>query len=245
MSTYLSLSSRNRASALAASGALLSSGWGICQGGLCKLDVISKLRAAAHLRYFYTGEQKRRGRPRKYDGKVDFTDLSRFTVVAAVQPNVDLYTQRVWQVSLKRETRVVYLIERQVSNRVRTYLLFSTDVGQAPKQIVQFYKLRFQIEFSFRDAKQFTGLEDCQARDLVKLEFHFNACLTALNLAKVETHPPHPGQEPIAFSMATLKRRALNQHLLERLIATLDLEPNLIKSHPNDSTLCNYGMIAA
>ena len=46
----------------------------------------------------YTGEQKPRGRKRKYDGKVSFTDLSRFTAFEAVQPNLDLYTQRVWHV---------------------------------------------------------------------------------------------------------------------------------------------------
>ena len=44
-------------------------------------------------------------------------------------------------------------------------LLFSTDIEQDPKEIYQFYKLRFQVEFIFRDAKQFTGLADCQARD--------------------------------------------------------------------------------
>lgn len=211
----------------------------------CQLDVISKLRCDANLRYLYTGEQKKRGRKRKYDGKVDFTDLSRFTWVAAVQPNVNLYTARVWHVSLQREIRVVYLIDRRSPQRVGRCLLFSTDVEQDAQQIYQFYKLRFQIEFIFRDAKQFIGLEDCQARDLVKLEFHFNASLTALNLAKVESSQPHPGQEPFTFSMASVKRRALNQHLLERFIASLDLEPSLIKSHPNYPTLCNYGIIAA
>jgi len=211
----------------------------------CQLDVISKLRCDANLRYLYTGEQKTRGRPRKYDGKVDLTDLSRFTSVQSLQPDVDLYTQRVWHVSLKREIRVVYLIDRRSPHRVGTCLLFSTDVDQDPTQIVQFYQLRFQIEFLFRDAKQFAGLEDCQARDLTKLEFHFNACLTALNLAKVEANPQHSGQERVPFSMASVKRRALNQHLLDRFIATFDLEPTLIKSHPNYSTLCNYGIIAA
>ena len=77
-------------------------------------------------------------------------------------------TARVWHVSLKREIRVVYLVDRRAPSRVRTCLLFSTDVEQDPKQIVQFYKLRFGIEFIFRDAKQFTGLSDCQARDVLK-----------------------------------------------------------------------------
>ena len=48
------------------------------------------------------------------------------------------------------------------------------------------YRARFQIEFLFRDAKQFTGLCDCQARDQARLDFHFYASLTTLNLAKAE-----------------------------------------------------------
>ncbi len=51
-------------------------------------------------------------------------------------------------------------------------------------QIVRYYRSRFQIEFLYRDAKQHTGLNDCQARSKNKLDFHFNAALTAVNLAK-------------------------------------------------------------
>jgi len=128
---------------------------------------------------------------------------------------------------------------------VGTCLLFSTDVEQDPSQIYHFYQLRFQIEFLFRDAKQFTGLEDCQARDRVKLAFHFNASLTALNLAKVEMNQNQSRVQRVPFSMTSVKRRALNQHLLDRFITNLDLEPSVIKSHPNYPTLCNYGIIAA
>ncbi len=188
-----------------------------------RLQVVSKLRCDANLCHLYTGNQKQRGRPRKYDGKVDLKDLTRLTFVETVKPDVDLYTARVWHVSLKRLIRIAYLVDRHHPRRTRTALLFSTDTEQDPKQIYQFYKLRFQIEFIFRDAKQFTGLEDCQARDALKLEFHFNASLTALNLAKVEALQQHQGQKPFVFSMSSAKRRALNCHLLERFIANLDL----------------------
>ena len=40
--------------------------------------------------------------------------------------------------------------------------------------------------------------------------------------------------------MTRVKRRAL----LDRLIANLDLEPSVIKSHPNYPTLRDYGIIA-
>jgi hypothetical protein len=51
-------------------------------------------------------------------------------------------------------------------------------------KVVRYYRSRFQIEFLYRDAKQFTGLTSCQARSEDKLDFHFNAALTAVNLAK-------------------------------------------------------------
>lgn len=79
----------------------------------------------------------------------------------------------------------------------------------------------------------------------MKLEFHFNASFTALNLAKVEALQRHPDNGEFVFSMATVKRRALNEHLLNRFISNLDLSPSAIKSHPNYEKLRSYGTIAA
>jgi hypothetical protein len=45
--------------------------------------------------------------------------------------------------------------------------------------------------------------------------------------------------------MANYKRVAFNDHLLKRFISKLDLNPTLIKSHPNDQNLRSYGIIAA
>ncbi|WP_181314473.1 hypothetical protein [Phormidesmis priestleyi] len=47
---------------------------------------------------------------------------------------------------------------------------------------------------------------------------HFNTSFTALNLAKLDVQHQHQGQDPLVFSMASVKRRALNHHLLERFI---------------------------
>jgi hypothetical protein len=103
----------------------------------------------------------------------------------------------------------------------------------------------WHTEFIFRDAKQFTGLTDCQARDAQKLDFHFNASLTALNMAKWEQYQQRNIEEPFVFSMASYKRRKLNQHLLERFIHNLDLDETLIKMHPNYQTLCDYGLLVS
>jgi len=103
----------------------------------------------------------------------------------------------------------------------------------------------FKSNSFFASVKQFTGLEDCQARDLKKLDFHFNASLSALNLAKLEAQRQHSGSEPFVFSMASVKRRAFNEHFLDRLISKLELEPTSIKSHPNYLDLCSCGNNAA
>ncbi|WP_335193879.1 hypothetical protein [Nostoc sp.] len=52
------------------------------------------------------------------------------------------------------------------------------------------------------------------------LNFHFNASFTALNLAKLDAHRQHSGEKPFVFSMASLKRRALNDHLLDTFISS-------------------------
>jgi hypothetical protein len=208
-----------------------------------KLEAIGKLRRDANLRYLNQDEYSGRGRPRKYAGKVDLADYSNFELVTQLSEELDLYTAVVWSISLKRKIRVCYLLNNSTSSSYA--VLFCTDLELDAYSIYLYYKARFQIEFLFRDSKQFTGLADCQARDLTKLDFHFNSSLTALNLAKCDAVQQHNSDSDFVFSMASYKRRALNHHLLERFIQQLDLEPTLIKSHPNYPSLYDYGIIAA
>lgn len=210
-----------------------------------KLDVISKLRRDANLRYVYIGAQKPRGRRRKYDGKVDLANPTRFEWVCEVQPGLELLTAVVWHYSFKCKVRLAYLKDCRNLNKPSYAVLFSTDLDQPALDIYRLYRLRFQIEFLFRDAKQFTGLSNCQVRDVKKLDFHFNASFTALNLAKLDAIQRSTDNEPFVFSMASVKRRALNDHLLDTFITKLDLSPTSIKSHPNYQTLRDYGTIAA
>lgn len=210
-----------------------------------KLDVISKLRQDANLRYLFEGEQKPRGAKRKYGEKVDFRDFSRFTWVKQVEVGINLYTLLVWHPTLKRRIRLACLIDRRNPVKLGYVLLFSTDVNQSAEEILRFYKLRFQIEFIFRDAKQFTGLSDCQARNEKALDCHFNASLMALNLAKRDARLQHTGTKEFIFSMNNVKRGALNDHLLDRFISKLGLDATLIKSHPNFQSLREYGLMSA
>ena len=110
---------------------------------------------------------------------------------------------------------------------------------------MEYYVARFQIEFLFRDSKQFTGLTDCQARAEAALDFHFNAALATLTLARAEELRARTTQLPHVFSMASGKQRQFNERLLDVFIEHLALDPTWVKKQPGYDELRTYGAIAA
>jgi putative transposase len=56
---------------------------------------------------------------------------------------------------------VVILIKTNLETKTWAHvILFSSDLDLVYDKLIDFYCLRFQIEFNFRDAKQYWGLED-------------------------------------------------------------------------------------
>lgn len=213
-----------------------------------KLHPITKLRADADCRFLYTGPHPtRRGAKRKYDGKVNFQDLQRFEALGTLEErdHIQLYTALVWHVSLKRKLRVVVLVNRKDPAKPRYIVLASTDLELDGHKLVEYYVARFQIEFLFRDSKQFTGLADCQSRAATVLDFHFNAALATLNLARAEELRAQTDPLPHVFSMASWKQRQFNERLLDVFIENLALDPIWVKNHPAYEELRTYGAIAA
>ena len=213
-----------------------------------QLHPITKLRHDANCRFLSTGPHPhRRGRKRKYEGKVNFHDLDRFESLGPLEErdHVYLYTALVWHVSLKHKLRVVVLVNRKDPHKPRFIVLASTDLALDGRKLVEFYGARFQIEFLFRDSKQFTGLTDCQARAEAALDFHFNAALATLNLARAEELRGSPDHTAQVFSMASWKQRHFNERLLDVFIEHLALDPTWVKNQPGYDELKTYGAIAA
>jgi hypothetical protein len=170
---------------------------------------------------------------------VHWSELLRFEPVASGDEGIALYTQVVNHVQFKRHVRVVMVVETGTN---RSALLLSTDINLPAARLYGSDKARFQIEFLFRDAKQLTGLSDCQARSPAKLAFHFNISLMAVTFAKLEARQ-HADDQLTSFSMASLKRRSFNQHLIDRILTILAEETTLEKSSPAYESLCNDGTI--
>jgi len=209
------------------------------------LHLVGKLRVDAHLQWYFDGPYTGMGRPKKYDGKVDFqVDLDRFDHVGTLENGVEVYSAVVHAKAFKRKVRIV-LLRWKAGEKIGSALLFSTDTALDPLKLVAYYKARFQIEFLFRDAKQYTGLMDCQARCKTAIHTHINASLTALNLLKLEDRRNKKTTEESVISIASWRRRKFNQNLMTTLFDLLGLSRDCDKVAKVYDTLSGYGAIAA
>jgi len=203
-----------------------------------KFDLVSRFRDDAAL--YYPTLQKptgKKGRPKLYDGKIDLANLDTTRVQKINIDNGDLYTLVAYSKSLKQMVRLVIWYFKDGK---KPKLFFSTNPKMSGKDVIEFYRTRFQIEFCFRDAKGFTGLMQSQARDVAKLSFNFNASLTSVNLAKVLAK-----ERGIPFSMASCKTMIHNAYLLERFICVSGIKPNRRLNDKLVKELIEFAAIAA
>jgi Transposase DDE domain len=211
------------------------------------MHLVSRLRDDADLKYLYLGPATGgKGRPKKYAGKIDIANIDTdYFELVKQNPEATIYSAIVYSKSLKRNIRLVHVTYMGKKGKQTRKLYFCTDTQMGALDILDCYRSRFQIEFLYRDGKQFTGLTDSQARDENKLNFHFNASLTAINIAKVEHWLNIPKEVRKPFSMADIKTMNHNRLLLQRFIDVFGINAHSTKNQNNVNELIYYGTIAA
>ena len=128
--------------------------------------VVCRMRNDAAL-WYPTAEPPtwKRGRPRLYDGKIDFANLDPTRCVEQQVDKGRMYGLRAYSKSLKRFIKVaIWYPETDSMDKWQIY--FRTDDDMTTCDVISCYRTRFQLVFCFRDAKSYAGLNDCQARDL-------------------------------------------------------------------------------
>jgi len=209
-------------------------------------EIISRLRTDAHLQYEFKGKQKTgRGRPKQFDGKVDYDNLnlSHFTTIEKTDQE-KIYQAKLYSKSLKKWINlvVVYTFRK---NKWTHKNYFSTDLSLNAKMLLDYYKSRFQIEFLYRDAKQNTSLNHCQARSEKKLNMHFNLALTAINIAKITHWTPLKKEARLPFSMRNVKTYYSNVLHIDRFISGFGISTQSKKNKSIIKKLRDFGKIAA
>jgi len=217
----------------------------LCDAGF---TVVSKLREDARMTYIIEPVKTgKRGRTKTVGDKVDTKnlDLNHFTEIKTDNENEKAFTAIVKSTALKRNIRVVIVQKTTNKKTVSIEIYFSNDTKMSADEIIKIYRTRFQIEFLYRDAKQHTGLTNCQARGKEKLHFHFNMSLTAVSVARAVHWFSIEKEKRKEFSLTDIKTMNYNALLLNRFLCTFAVNPNLLKNNQKVKELIVFGTIAA
>jgi putative transposase len=128
------------------------------------LHLISKMHHNAEL-YLPPTDQEKAQHPRlKYGARLDYAHLPEALRVSRVTEagyRVEVYQAICLHKLFAHPLNVVIVVKTDLhTQRVGHVVLFSSDLALEAALLVDYYVLRFQIEFTFRDAKQYFGLED-------------------------------------------------------------------------------------
>ena len=131
----------------------------------CGMHLISKLRSNTVLYFLPTPPAvPGPGRPRLYGERFNPQQIdAKYRVSTQTHENI---TTQVYQAQLRHKTfpdplNVVCILKTHLRTQRNSHvLLLSSDLTLDAETLIEYYSLRFQIEFNFREAKQFFGLED-------------------------------------------------------------------------------------
>ena len=130
----------------------------------CGLELISKLRVNTALYFSPRAPYAGRGRPRLYGQRFNPQQIdAKCRISTETHGNI---TTEVYQAQLRHKKfpdplNVVCILKTQLMTQRKSHvLLFSSDLALDAETLMDYYSLRFQLEFNFRDAKQYWGLED-------------------------------------------------------------------------------------
>jgi hypothetical protein len=160
----------------------------------CNLHLISKLRHDAALWLRYTGQQAKKGPPQKYGDKIDYRNIpNQYLVETETNDKTHIETRIYHAQILHREfaqplNMVIITKTNLKTGACSNVNLFSSDLQLSWRKIIDYYSLRFQIEFNFRDAKQHWGLEDFMNVNEVPLTNAINLSLFMVNLSQALLH---------------------------------------------------------
>jgi putative transposase len=154
------------------------------------LELVSKLRNDAALYFEFTGEQKKRGAPRVYGNKVNYHALPDKYLKSNELDGKGVRT-RTYQFNARHKkfpdslNIVIICKENTQTGKQARIILFSTDIELEWEKMINYYHLRFQIEFNFRDAKQHWGLEDFMVTKQCSVNNAANLSMWMVNLSQM------------------------------------------------------------
>ena len=173
----------------------------------CQYDLISKLAVNSALYFLYDGPYGGRGPHKKYGDKVNYAELpASYRKRTTTEKGIctEIYQFSALHKLFAQTLNVVIIVKTNSETGARAHaILFSSDLNQTYDQIIDYYTLRFQIEFNFRDAKQYWGLEDFMNIKETPVTNAANLAFCMVNIAQILRRQWQPKQPD--FSVLDLK----------------------------------------
>jgi putative transposase len=153
------------------------------------LQLISKLHCNSAIYLPYSGKNSGRGRRKKYGDRVDFKNIPKKYLKETTHENsiqTDVYQLNCLHKLFSKMLNVVIIVKTNMMTNKRSHvILFSSDLSLPFEKLIDYYSLRFQIEFNFRDAKQYWGLEDFMNVKKLQVSTAVNLAFFMVNLSQV------------------------------------------------------------
>ncbi len=123
----------------------------------CELHLISKLAVNSALYFLYDGPYSGHGPHKKYGDRVKYGQLpAKYLKQTSTDKGIrtDIYQFPALHKLFAQTLNVVIIVKTNTATGAWAHaILFSSALTQSYDQIIEYYTLRFQIEFTFRDAK--------------------------------------------------------------------------------------------
>jgi putative transposase len=159
------------------------------------LHLVSKLRHDSALYLPYTGPYLGRGPRKKYGNKINYHDIpERYLKSSSIDKEkgieTKIYQVQAWHKKFADLLNIVVIVKRNLkTNKMAHVILFSSDLNLSYEVLIDYYSLRFQIEFNFRDAKQHWGLEDFMVVNETPVYNSANLAMFMVNVSQALMRP--------------------------------------------------------
>lgn len=157
-----------------------------------KLQIVSKFKSTAHLQLPFEGSYAGVGRPKTKGKKVNPEKIPQLYWKQTQQEKnspllTHLYQLQAYTPKMSGQLlNVVILVHINTTTRKQaTTILFTNDLTLTAQQIIHYYSLRFQIEFDFRDAKQFFGLSSFKNYKATQVTNAVNLAFTMTLISRI------------------------------------------------------------
>jgi putative transposase len=199
-------------------------------GGFGGLDLISKLKKNSKLYFPYEAAYSGKGAHKKYGEQINYNKIpAKFLKKSTREKSIqtDIYQMTMLHKLFSQRLNIVIIVKENLKTKTRDFvILFSSDLDLDYEKLIDYYRLRFQIEFNFRDAKQYWGLEDFMNIKETPITNAVNLAFFMVNLSHILINYVRP--QNAEFSVLDLKAHFRGIKYVDEVLKLFPKKPDPI-----------------